>query len=606
MRTRTHTSLLALTAALLSSGAGAERVIVDVSASNQTLAPTADYFHAAILGSPDLKVSTDETFNLLGSLSHAAAVSGWLLSQPAYEALAMQCNVTLAEQASLSLNSLCFDAWWTEVLDAKAGESVLAAFDSPKGRDLVAKGAVNGTAQGAYWLFTSQETNGAYSALLSLTASLGASGSLSLKSPLDMTARQTKSEGVILGSNTAVLTYATLDAHYIPPAGSFTLTAAFYTLDQWRDLENAMCVYQDGERLSVFPNYSSACPTLLRSFSFKVEAFGTQGPSLFCNPNNGKPVQGGYWVVLNEGSTPVIVDAADASLVFRPLIAPSANQSLTEQVVLQGVQQTFTALLVGDKDIQTNQGQPISLVGTFESPVMLSAYLLDADSTSKILDGAPYDASSPVVTINQLNWGMLIATLPVLGSTTVYGSTVLDYSDTVQRIASSSGAFWLLSGAEPDGHPAVLQDLKATFQGSAPLTLENTTFGSFASVKEAVALGDSEAQVTTAVFTASFSSPDATSAFAVLSVLTGQQYNTLVKNGCAVVEGSALRLIVDSVATPIACRAVYGKMQGLGLYASGTTYEYLAPATMTGAYFLLTNENPSPITVHSAQLQTYR
>jgi hypothetical protein len=138
----------------------------------------------------------------------------------------------------------------------------------------------------------------------------------------------------------------------------------------------------------------------------------------------------------------------------------------------------------------------------------------------------------------------------------------------------------------------VLQDLKATFQGSAPLTLENTTFGSFASVKEAVALGDSEAQVTwipsavsrwsykalvlcptqparamrlnlrshatsdiaistvgsqgvlahdlidvvscqvtTAVFTASFSSPDATSAFAVLSVLTGQQYNTLVKNG---------------------------------------------------------------------------
>jgi hypothetical protein len=38
----------------------------------------------------------------------------------------------------------------------------------------------------------------------------------------------------------------------------------------------------------------------------------------------------------------------------------------------------------------------------------------------------------------QLNWGMLIATLPVLGSTTVYGSTVLDYSDTVQRIASSS------------------------------------------------------------------------------------------------------------------------------------------------------------------------
>jgi hypothetical protein len=31
--------------------------------------------------------------------------------------------------------------------------------------------------------------------------------------------------------------------------------------------------------------------------------------------------------VLNEGSTPVIVDAADASLVFRPLIAPSANQS---------------------------------------------------------------------------------------------------------------------------------------------------------------------------------------------------------------------------------------------------------------------------------------
>jgi hypothetical protein len=59
--------------------------------------------------------------------------------------------------------------------------------------------------QGAYWLFTSQETNGAYSALLSLTASLGASGSLSLKSPLDMTARQTKSEGVILGSNTAVV-----------------------------------------------------------------------------------------------------------------------------------------------------------------------------------------------------------------------------------------------------------------------------------------------------------------------------------------------------------------------------------------------------------------
>jgi hypothetical protein len=97
------------------------------------------------------QVSTDETFNLLGSLSHAAAVSGWLLSQPAYEALAMQCNVTLAEQASLSLNSLCFDAWWTEVLDAKAGESVLAAFDSPKGRDLVAKGAVNGTAQVGAW-----------------------------------------------------------------------------------------------------------------------------------------------------------------------------------------------------------------------------------------------------------------------------------------------------------------------------------------------------------------------------------------------------------------------------------------------------------------------
>jgi hypothetical protein len=37
-----------------------------------------------------------------------------------------------------------------------------------------------------------------------------------------------------------------------------------------------MCVYQDGERLSVFPNYSSACPTLLRSFSFKVGSEPTQ------------------------------------------------------------------------------------------------------------------------------------------------------------------------------------------------------------------------------------------------------------------------------------------------------------------------------------------
>jgi hypothetical protein len=91
--------------------------------------------------------------------------------------------------------------------------------------------------------------------------------------------------------------------------------------------------------------------------------------------------------------------------------------------------------------LQTNQGQPISLVGTFESPVMLSAYLLDADSTSKILDGAPYDASSPVVTINQAcymqactrlrsPWGMQV--LCALGSVVLV--CVLDMPKRVGRV----------------------------------------------------------------------------------------------------------------------------------------------------------------------------